>query len=95
MSLNLLVPSLGMPYWNLLPNLLQLLLFVLLQSLHSPQFGRNTGTTNSPSFTSSTCSPTLSTTLAWDKVQIRKITINISINKNNFFEKKLPHGFVS
>jgi hypothetical protein len=96
MSLNLLVPSLGMPYWNLLPNLLQLLLFVLLQSLHSPQFGRNTGTTNSPSFTSSTCSPTLSTTLTRDEVQIRKITINISIIlKIIFLKKKLPHGFVS
>lgn len=62
-SLNLLVLSLGMTWINLLSHSEQLLLFFDLQSLHSPQFDKNTGTTLSPSFTSSTCSPTLSTTL--------------------------------
>ena len=62
-SLNLLVPSLGMSGESLFPNTEQLLLFSDSQSLHSPQFGRNTGNTISPSTNSSTCSPTLSTTL--------------------------------
>lgn len=64
MSLNLLLWSLGMLREYLLYlNTEQLLLFLDLQSLHSLQFGRNTGTTMSPSFTSSTFSPALSTIL--------------------------------
>lgn len=63
MSLNLLLPSLGISIGNFLLNTEQALLFLDWQSLHSLQLGKNTGTTLSPSFTSSTCSPTLSTTL--------------------------------
>lgn len=61
-SVILLVPSL-IPGWTCVGNLQHMLLFSDSQSMHSPQLGRNTGTTKSPSLTSSTFSPTLSTTL--------------------------------
>ena len=86
MSLNLLLWSLGMSTLTFFLNTEQLLPFLDLQSLHSSQFGINTGTTISPSFTSSTCSPTLSTFLNSPKK--KNPNIASTIKRKNKLKKK-------
>ena len=62
-SLNRVVPSRGIPGRTANGYLEHMLLRADLQSTHSLHCSRNVGTTASPAANSSTCSPTLSTTL--------------------------------
>lgn len=87
-SVNLLEFSyLGIHGETLKGKLLHKLLFGDLQSTQSPQSGINVGSTVSPSTTSVTFSPTLSTTLLF---KLHFVKINF-LNKNLmfFFERKL------
>lgn len=93
-SVNLLVSYLGIHGDTLKGSFEHWLLFFDLQSTHSPQSDMNVGMTVSPSVTSSTSSPTLSTTLQHIKRGGNTISFHNlnaqTLNKPRRFDRSMP-----